>query len=402
MRILLLVVYYLPSPIASAKLMDDLALEFRSMGHEVVVAAPDQAIDKDCQVRTEHDIQVLRIRTGEIKAASRWLRAWREISLSSAMWRRGKTFFRQTPFDLVVSYSPTIFFGGLVARLKRLYGCPSYLILRDIFPQWAVDAGVLRSGSPITRYFERKAKQNYDAATVIGVQSPANLAYFSQRGWDRRYRLEVLYNWAAPTDLAGDRSENYRRRLGLEGKVVFFYGGNIGVAQDMDNIVRLAEGMKDEKKAHFLLVGDGSEVPRLKRLVAEKGLDNITIHAPVDQETYLAMVAECDIGLISLDRGLKTQNFPGKMLSYMDQAKPILASINPGNDLRDILEGHGAGLVCLNGDDRGLAAYARRLVREDRLRQQMGSRARSLLEEGFSVSRAAHQILGSFDMPVPS
>jgi glycosyltransferase involved in cell wall biosynthesis len=114
------------------------------------------------------------------------------------------------------------------------------------------------------------------------------------------------------------------------------------------------------------------------------------------------MVAECDVGLLSLDRGLKTQNFPGKMLSYMDQGKPILASINPGNDLQDILEEHGAGLVCANGDDRGLEAHARRLVREDRLRQQMGSRARSLLEESFSVSRAARQILSSFDISVSS
>ena len=392
MRILILVVYYLPSPIASAKLVADLAREFHSLGHDVLVAAPDDSIGQNVEVTIEGGIKVLRIRTGEIKAAPRWLRAWREITLSSVLWRKGRAFFLQNPCDLIVYYSPTIFFGALVDRLKHHYRCMSYLILRDIFPQWAVDAGVLPRGSPAHRFFACKEKLNYDAATIIGVQSPANLDYFSARGLQRRYRLEVLYNWADATGDRGTRRE-YRSRLGLEGKVVFFYGGNIGVAQDMDNILRLAERIRDESEAHFLLVGDGSEVPRLRVLIAERGLTNTTLHPPVDQEAYLDMLDEFDVGLISLDRGLKTQNFPGKMLSYMDRAKPILASINPGNDLGELLDKHEAGLVCINGDDERFEMLARRLLADRELRVRLGRNAHALLEERFSVKSAARQIL---------
>lgn len=391
MRILLLVVYYLPSPIASARLIDDLAHEFRGMGHEVLVAAPDGSILRDCEISEESGIKVLRVRAGEIKSASRWLRAWREARLSSIMYRKGKSFFLEHPCDLIVYYSPTIFFGGLVSRLKRLYRCSSYLVLRDIFPQWAVDAGVLRRGSLAYRFLKCKEKQNYDAATVIGVQSPTNLKYFSERGLDRRYRLEVLYNWAAAT---GTRTGGaWRGRLGLADKVVFFYGGNIGVAQDMDNLLRLAARLRDLERAHFLLVGDGTEVPRLRALITQNNLSNMTIHPPVDQEAYLNMLDEFDVGLISLDRGLKTQNFPGKMLSYMDRGKPILASLNPGNDLGDLLERHEAGLVSMNGDDNRLEAQARRLLADGELRAHMGRNARTLLEERFSVKSAARQIL---------
>lgn len=399
-RILLLVVYYLPSPIASAKLIDDLAREMRRLGHEVIVAAPDQDISSDCEVKVEGEIKVLRIKTGEIKSASRWLRAWREITLSMVMWKKGRSFFLHNPCDLIVYYSPTIFFGDLVARLKRYYRCPSYLILRDIFPQWAVDAGVLRQGSLIYRFFRHKEKHNYDAATIIGVQSPANLKYFSDQGLEKTYHLDVLYNWAAASPVRASRDE-YRRRLGLQDKVVFFYGGNIGVAQDMDNIIRLAEAMSAEKKAHFLIVGEGSEAPRLQAMVAARGLANVTFHPSVDQEAYLDMLAEFDVGLISLGRGLKTQNFPGKMLSYMDQAKPILASINPGNDLKVIMEEHRAGLVCINGDDATFLDYARRLVGDDGLRRQLGKNGRQLLEEGFSVSGAARQIMSHFGLAAP-
>ncbi|NLA41658.1 MAG: glycosyltransferase [Smithella sp.] len=392
-RILLIVVYYLPSIMSSAKLMGDLACEFHRLGYEVLVAAPDSSIRKDCEVTEEAGIKVLRVKTGEIRSAPQLIRAWREIRLSSLLWRKGKTYFLHHPCDLIVYYSPTIFFGGLVARLKRRYRCSSYLILRDIFPQWAVDMGLLRRGSLAYRFFKHKEKLNYDAATVIGVQSPANRDYFLERGLDRKYRLEVLYNWAATSGNRRSGRGEYRRRLGLEGKVVFFYGGNIGLAQDMDNIFRLAERLQDDPRAHFLLVGEGSELPRLRTLVTEKNLTNVSFHPSVDQEVYLDMLSDFDVGLISLDGGLRTQNFPGKMLSYMDQAKPILASINPGNDLSDFLVKHDAGLVCINGDDDRFESLARRLLEDEGLRNRLGRNARSMLEDWFSVKRAARQIL---------
>ncbi len=392
MRILILVVYYLPSAMSSAKLIDDLAREFHRLGHEVTVAAPDDTIDQDCQVTLEAGIKVVRIRTGEIKSASLWLRAWREVMLSPVIWRKGKSYFRQNPSDLIVYYSPTIFFGSLVARLKRLYGCSSYLVLRDIFPQWAVDAGVLRRGSLVHRFFEHKEKLNYDAATVVGVQSPANLDYFSEQVRSGKYRPEVLYNWATPSADEGSPG-GCRVRLGLEGKIVFFYGGNIGVAQDMDNIIRLAEALRNDKEAYFLLVGKGSEVPRLRSAIAAKGLTNIAIHPPVGQNEYLAMLSEFDVGLVSLDRSLGTHNFPGKILSYMDRSKPVLASINPGNDLKGLLEKHNAGLVCFNGEDKAFEMLARQLLADPTLRSRLGRNARIMLEDCFSVRMAAAQIL---------
>ncbi|MEN6432046.1 MAG: glycosyltransferase [Smithella sp.] len=395
MRILILVVYYMPSIMSSAKLIEDLAREFHSLGHEVIVAAPDDTILEDCEETEEAGIKVLRIRNGEIKSALRWVRAWREMVLSMVMWHKGKAFFLRNPCDLIVYYSPTIFFGALIARLKHHYKCPSYLILRDIFPQWAVDAKILRRGSLIHRFFQWKEKRNYDAATFIGIETPANFDYFSKRGLAHKYRLEVLYNWAAATNNCELRG-TYRKRLKLQDKVVFFYGGNIGVVQDMDNIVRLAAAFRNESTAYFLLVGNGSEVPRLKSMITAKGLTNIAIHPPVDQAAYLGMLSEFDVGLVSLDRGLKTHNYPGKILSYMDQAKPVLASINPGNDLKDILEEHDAGLVCINGDDNRFEMLARRLLTDSELRTRLGRNARAMLDDCFSVRRAAGQILSHF------
>ena len=169
------------------------------------------------------------------------------------------------------------------------------------------------------------------------------------------------------------------------------------MAQDMDNIIRLAKNLRDEPSAYFLLVGDGSEVPRLKSAIASNGLTNITIHDSVGQQEYLSMLAEFDVGLISLDRELKTQNFPGKLLGYMYHSMPILASINPGNDLKTILEDGEAGLVCINVEDEMLAENAKTFLVNADLRRQSGRNARALLENTFSVSRAARQILSHFN-----
>jgi glycosyltransferase involved in cell wall biosynthesis len=228
------------------------------------------------------------------------------------------------------------------------------------------------------------------------VQSPANLCYFVKDGLEKKYRLEVLYNWTTLDEINIPYS-NYREQFGLKGKVVFLYGGNIGIAQDMDNIIRLAESLLDEPTAYFLLVGGGSEVERLREIIKRKNLTNITVHAAVDTQRYLAMLSEFDVGLISLDCKFKTQNYPGKMLGYMYYSMPILASINPGNDLKETLEEKLAGLVSINGNDAQFRDNALQLIRDRNLRHQLGLNARSLLESTFSVSRAAKQILGHFE-----
>lgn len=394
MRILLVVVYYLPSKMSSAKLIHDLSEEFCRQGHECCVLAPDDSLPSKVQISLENGITVCRVRTGKIKSAPRIFRALNEIRLPRVLSDSAREFLSSRKFDLIIYYSPTIFFGQLVKRLKAEHKCPSYLVLRDIFPDWAVDAGMLKRGL-IYRYFKKKEYENYSAADIIGVQSPANLEYFSQNGFSKTKQMEVLYNWAKSEEREVPFG-NYRARYGLQDKVVFFFGGNIGIAQDMPNVIRLAENMKGFPDAFFLLVGEGNEASNVKSEIAKRGLKNIELHPSVGQEEYLAMLSEFDIGLISLNGELKTQNFPGKMLGYMLHSMPILASINLQNDLKDVLERNQAGLVSINGDDTSFYKNAVSLLKNGQLRSQIGRNARKLLVEQFSVEQAAKQILSHF------
>ena len=337
---------------------------------------------------------MVRVKAGKMDGASKVVRGFNETMLPFILWRRGRKVLQAGKFDLIVWYSPSIFFGPLVKRLKKLFKCPSYLVLRDIFPQWAIDTGVMKEGV-VSRFFRVKEMEQYEAADIIGVQSPGNLEYFSKNGLSERHHIEVLYNWTK-LDEENIPPGNYRKQFGLNGKVVFFYGGNIGVAQDLDNVVRLAESLADVPDAYFLLVGDGTEAARLKKAISDKKLTNIAVHDAVDQRQYLAMVSEFDVGLISLDKKFRTQNFPGKMLGYMAYSMPILASINPGNDLKGLIEDKLAGLVSVNGDDARFRENALRLIKDAELRRRMGANARSLLEGTFNVAKAAEQILSHF------
>ncbi len=391
MRLLLLVDCYYPSVKSSAKLMHDLAADFHSRSNQVIVLTPCDSVKDEMVVSNEDGVMVARVRTRKIKGAGKISRAFEEARLSATVWNKAKDFLRRNPCDVIIFYSPTIFWGGLVRKLKALWDCPAYLILRDIFPEWAVNAGVLRKGL-VYRFFRSKEIQQYETADLIGVQSPANLDYFARNFPSRRYPVEVLYNWTALAehDLP---VTGYRQALGLQDKVVFVYGGNLGVAQDVDNILRLAQRTTVNANIHFLLVGEGSETARLKKSIIEKGLPNIRVLPAMEQREYLSMLSEFDVGLISLDRRLKTQNLPGKLLGYMYWGMPILASINPGNDLFDLLGKNKAGLCFVNGDDDAFAGAALLLADNRELRVRMGKESRRLLEQMFSAETAVNNIL---------
>lgn len=396
MRILLVVVYYPPSTTSAAQMMRDLAVEFVCQGHQVMVVTPGEASQGATTVTMEDGVQVVRVHAAEIKSAHKVLRLWRESQLSSRTWRNARDLFTARRCDLIVYYSPTIFWGGLVRRLKSLWKCPAYLVHRDIFPQWAVDSGIIRKDSLLHRYMRRIELEQYAAADIVGAEAPGNLRYFANGAQGAGFETEVCYNWIAPISTVRP-SVSWRSRLGLEGKTVFVYGGNIGLAQDLGNIVDLATRLRHRDDIRFLLAGEGTEAPRIAKEIARRGLTNVLLIPPIPQQDYLACLSEFDIGLVSLNRHLHSNNFSGKFLGYVACGKPTLASINPGNDLLEVLRSYEVGIGCVNGDDAALLDAALSLADQPNLRASMGSNALSLAESLFSVRRAATQILSHFD-----
>lgn len=391
MRICIIVDDYLPaSKKVAGKMMHELAEEFISNGHLVTVVTPSFKMETPFNLSKLNSVKVCRFNSGEIKNVSKLKRAINESLLSFRAWNACKKYFRENKHDLIVYYSPSIFWGPLVWRLKNLWGASTYLVLRDFYPQMFFDEGLINKYSPIAFYFRFFEWLCYLPADKIGIESPKNLEWFSRRKYVKK-PLKVLYNWATNKPI---NSENeFRNKLNLQNKIIFFYGGNIGPQQDMMNLIRLVKSMIDEKKAHFVIIGDGFALKLLKNKVNSLNLNNLTLLPSVSQEEYKKMLSEFDVGLFSLNKNHTTHNIPGKLLGYMVQSKPVLGSINKNNDIKEIIEKANAGFITINGDDETFIHNAKELVKNKNLRNEMGKNSNKLLMKTFSVEEAARNIL---------
>lgn len=395
MRIALLPDAYLPEgTLNHVKMLHELAVELASRGHAVVVITPGETKQPQSICRFELDrVEVWKFRCRPIRGVSHIHRAINETLLSWAAYRAISKSKFDARFDLVINYAPTIFFGPLV-RWLRSKGAFVYLVLRDFFPQWAVDEGLIKSGSLVERYFRFFERLNYKTSNVIAVQSPANIPVFQQMVSPRHYPTEVLFNWATPLPKIDESfGRSFIEGLCLKEKFIFFYGGNIGHAQDIPYILQLAASLRTYEGIHFLILGQGDQYENIGWKILEMGLTNTTLAPSVTQDEYRSLLTQVDVGVFTLASSHRAHNFPGKILGYLAQGLPVLGAVNNGNDLIEIVNEVGAGRVTINGDYESFVQDAVLIYKDAAARQAMQRNAKALLASQFSVVAAADQIL---------
>ncbi|GAL24290.1 putative glycosyltransferase [Vibrio variabilis] len=140
-------------------------------------------------------------------------------------------------------------------------------------------------------------------------------------------------------------------------------------------------------------MGQGDEVDLLQQKQKEWHLDNVTYWPSVPQDEFKQLLKQVDVGLFSLSKHHKTHNFPGKLLGYMVESKPMLGSVNGGNDLIELVNDSSAGIVHVNGEDEKLLQSARELLDSEEYRKTLGSNGYQLLSREFSVEAIASQLL---------
>lgn len=344
-------------------------------------------------------VHILRLAALRTRRGGYVRRTLSEMLLPFVMMRSlRKSPFGDTRWDAVVWYSPTIFFGPLIWVLRRGSSCRTYLILRDIFPEWAVDLRLLRKG-PAYFFFKAVAQFQYAMADSIGVQSPSNLAYLANWAKSNGGRqLEVLQNWLAPAPDLG--SSICMADTMLAGRKIFVYIGNMGVAQGMDIFIDLAESLTDRRDIGFLFVGRGTDVPRLLAMTRKRSLSNILFCNEVDPQEMPGLLSQCAVGLIALDPRHKTHNIPGKFLTYVQAGLPILARVNDGTDLACLIEREGLGRVYVGESVQVLRGLAEELADSPVERRMISLRGRSLGARMFSPTAATRQILAALSRDV--
>lgn len=392
MRIALIVEVFPPLSSSGAVQLRDLAKEFAAQGHSVTVLVASPELTTNWQIETLFGVAVVRLKTPKTRDLSYLRRIVGEFLMPFFMLRNlSLSPLRNQVWDGVVWYSPTIFLGPIVSRLRHKSNCKSYLIIRDIFPEWAVDIGLMRRGIPF--YLLRLvARYQYSVADVIGIQARGNAVYFEKRIASGG-RLEVLQNWLADGCNVGCRIRLEETQLA--GRKIFVYAGNMGVAQGVNTMIELAQQLVSHKSIGFAFVGRGSEVQKLKDLVKNMALDNVVFFDEIAPEEIPGLYAQCEVGLVALDVRHKSHNIPGKFLSYMQSGLPVLACINTGNDLIGMIEDENVGTVC--SDTGQLSKLALELLHKIEMDTGYAARCKSLSARLFSPSAAVNQIVAALN-----
>ena len=393
MRIALIADTFPPLRSSGAVQLRDLSREFARQGHSlcVLLPAPDQS--EPWRLEEFGGAQVLRLRAPRTKDIGYVRRTLAELAMSFAMLRN----LRKSPlamecWDGVVWYSPSIFHGPLVSALKKSNHCKSYLIIRDIFPDWAVHMGLMSRGLPY-RFFDAVARYQYSVADVIGVQTQGNRRYFDPWLEQPGRHLEVLQNWL-------DKPAQVRclirvDQTALAGRKVFVYAGNMGVAQGMDVLLDLADRLRSRTDIGFLFVGRGSDAARLKGLAKSRQLDNVIFFDEIDPDEIPDLYAQCDAGIVALDPRHKSHNIPGKFLTYMQSGLPALANINAGNDLAQMIRDERVGQVCETNQVDELLQLTEKLLDQIESDSGVSARCTRLFKQEFAVEKTVKQIVAA-------
>jgi hypothetical protein len=394
MHIALIADTFPPLRSSGAVQLRDLSHEFVRQGHTLTVMLPSSGLSTPWLIEDFNGVQVLRLRAPKTKDINYVRRTINEFLMPFAMLHNlRKSPLAKQRWDGVVWYAPSIFFGPLANALKKISDCKAYLIIRDIFPEWAADMGLMSRGLAY-RFFKMIANYQYSVADVIGIQTQGNEIYFRDR---KDCYIEVLQNWL--TDAPNIGCSISVASTSLAGRKIFVYAGNMGVAQGMSLLIDLAERLLNRVDIGFLFVGRGSDAQRLREDAKARGLNNVIFFDEIDPTEIPGLYAQCHIGIVALDPRHKTHNIPGKFLSYMQAGLPVLATINLGNDLEKMILSERVGQVCNDYSVDTLQRLAIVLVDEvvgnTANNQAASARCRALSAKLFSPEVAVKQIVSA-------
>ena len=394
MRIALIADTFPPLRSSGAVQLRDLSHEFVRQGHTLMIMLPTSGLSVPWLIEDFNGVQVLRLRAPKTKDINYVRRTINEFLMPFAMLHNlRKSPFAKQRWDGVVWYAPSIFFGPLANALKKISDCKAYLIIRDIFPEWAADMGLMSRGLAY-RFFKMIANYQYSVADVIGIQTQGNEIYFRDR---KNSKIQVLQNWL--TDAPNMGCSISVASTALAGRTIFVYAGNMGVAQGVSVLIDLAERLLNRVDIGFLFVGRGSDAQRLREDAKARGLDNVAFFDEIDPTEIPGLYAQCHIGIVALDPRHKTHNIPGKFLTYMQAGLPVLATINPGNDLEEMILSERVGQVC---NDYSVDTFQRlaidlvdELVGNNANNQAVSARCKALSAKLFSPEVAVKQIVSA-------
>ncbi len=372
----------------------DLLREFRNRGHSIyVVAQREKRTGLPTEMVEENGARLLHVRIGNITKCGSIEKGISTLRIEGQYLKAIKKHFSDVRFDLVMYSTPPITFVGAVDYIKKRDGAKTYLLLKDIFPQNAVDIGMMSKKGIygiLYRYFRKKEKKLYAVSDFIGCMSRANVDYVLKHNPEvSPDKVEICPNSIDVTNMRVDTDTRLamREKYGIPtDKKVFVYGGNLGKPQGIPFLIECLRAAKAEPNAHFLIVGDGTEYRKLEEYAKAAQQDNLTLMKKMPKKDYDRLVSACDVGMIFLDHRFTIPNFPSRLLSVLQAAAPVLACTDANTDIGKIIMDGGFGWWCESNDASAFANLVSQITASDI--KSMGEAGYKYLEDNYTVSKA--------------
>ncbi len=397
MRILFLTLGQL-SDLKPSDIYTDLMECFIQHGHQVIIVTPyERRQGKSTQCYEVDGATFLAVKTLNIQKSNIIEKGLGTLLIGWQYKRAIKKYFGETKIDLVTYSTPPITLASVVVYVKEKYCAKSYLQLKDIFPQNAVDLGIIKENSIIHRFFLKKEKALYDISDYIGCMSPANVQYVLHHNPTiQPVKVGICPNSIAIKDHPEVDKIATRKRYGLPvNKPVFLYGGNLGKPQGIGFLVKCLKRVLNRLDCFFLIVGSGTDAHLVDEFIEQERPTNITKIGFLPKEEYYQVVASCDIGLIFLDNRFTIPNFPSRLLPYLEYKIPVICASDINTDLKDVIIDNGFGFWCESKDPSCFNICVNKILSVDY--KAMGDKGYEFLKAHYQVEQSYHAIIDSVE-----
>lgn len=401
MNIIFLTLYYI-SDIKLRGLYHDLMRKFRDEGHQVYIVTPcERRLGLNTRLEKSDGVNILNVKTLNIQKTNVIEKGIGTLLMESQYKAAIKKYFGGIKFDLITFSTPPITLTNVVKYLKRKNpNAITYLQLKDIFPQNAVDIGMFGEKSVFNWFFRRQEKALYQVSDYIGCMSPANVRFVLDHNPEiAPSKVEVAPNSIELTNTGVpnlDVRKTIREKYNIPvDKPVFIYGGNLGKPQGIDFLVKCLDANKDRKDCHLVVVGSGTEQQKIQTWYDTTKPENTTVLKALPKADYDTLVQTCDVGLIFLDHRFTIPNYPSRLLSYLEYKMPVLCATDPNTDMGRIAQENGYGYWCESVKPKDFTALVDKMLASDR--KAMGEKGYQFLKENYLVEHTYNAIMKHFE-----
>lgn len=373
----------------------DLMKVFIAHGHRPYIVTPrERKTGERTELIDYGDHAILKVRIGNTSNVSFVEKGISTVLLELQFKRAINKYLGKVKFDLILYSTPPITLVGVVKAFKNKYNAKTYLMLKDIFPQNAIDIGLFSARSPIAKYFRWQERKFYKVSDKIGCMSQANVDFVLKNNPGiSSEKVEILPN-AILLNPETDRTEaKYRVRQQYkvaDGAITLLFGGNMGKPQGISFFVDCLRAVKNRSEFHFIVCGGGSEYHLIEEFQKAEKLDNLTLINSLPKIEYDQLASGCEVGLIFLDHRFTIPNYPSRILSYMENSTPVICATDPTTDVGKMVEDNGFGFSCESNSVPAFVSCLEKLRTSDI--NAMGKRARKACEQLFSVEECYNTI----------